>query len=68
VSGCIFTANSGAASNLTGYALLPGVLQSYKANISSYSPTVVPEPSTVVLMTIGLGLLGGAAVRRRRAA
>jgi len=68
VSGCIFTANNNAASNLTGYALLPGVLQSYKANINGYSPTVVPEPSTVVLMTIGLGLLGGVAVRRRRAA
>jgi hypothetical protein len=68
VTGCVFTANNNAASNLTGYALLPGVLQSYKANINGYSATVVPEPSTVVLMTIGLGLLGGVAVRRRRAA
>ena len=50
------------------YALLPGVLQSYTANINGYVPTVVPEPGTVVLMTIGLGLLGGVVVRRRRAA
>ena len=68
VSGCFFTSNNNGVSDLTGYALLPGVLQSYKANINGYVPTVVPEPSTVVLMTLGLGLLGGVVVRRRRAA
>ncbi|WP_309669180.1 esterase-like activity of phytase family protein [Gemmatimonas sp.] len=67
VSGCFFTSNSNGVSDLTGYALLPGILQSYKANINGYVPTVVPEPSTVVLMTIGLGLLGGVVVRRRTA-
>ena len=44
------------------------VLQVYTANINGYVPTVVPEPSTVVLMTLGLGLLGVVVVRRRRAA
>ncbi|WP_310571916.1 esterase-like activity of phytase family protein [Gemmatimonas sp.] len=68
VTGCFLTSNNSTAANLTGeYALLPGVLQSYKANINGYVPTVVPEPSTVVLMTIGLGLLGGVVVRRRTA-
>ncbi|QJR36758.1 esterase-like activity of phytase family protein [Gemmatimonas groenlandica] len=60
---------TGCTGTLTGdYALVPGILQSYKANINGYVPTVVPEPSTVVLMTIGLGLLGGVLVRRQRSA
>ncbi len=60
---------TGCTGTLTGdYALVPGILQSYKANINGYAPTVVPEPSTVVLMTIGLGLLGGVVVRRRKSA
>lgn len=60
---------AGCTGTLTAdHALLPGVLQVYTANINGYVPTVVPEPSTVVLMTLGLGLLGVVAVRRHRAA
>jgi hypothetical protein len=63
---CFFTTGGGPATlNESKFALLPGILQSYTANISGYAPTVVPEPSTVVLMAAGLlGL--GVATRRRR--
>ncbi len=62
---CVFSTGGGAATLTSGYSLLPGVLQSYSANISGYAPTVVPEPSTVALMAAGLLGLGVAARRRR---
>lgn len=63
-----FTTASGAPATLTSaYQLLPGVLMGYAARIDGYvspSAAVVPEPGTVVLTTIGLGIMGVVARRR----
>ena len=62
VVGCTFT-NNAAAAALTGeYALLPGVLHAYVANIDGYMAPV-PEPQTWALMGAGLAAL---ALRARR--
>ncbi len=64
---CPIGTTTGCTGTLTpDYSLLPGVLQSYTANIVGYQPTVVPEPNTAVPLTVGLGLLAGAVVRRRQ--
>lgn len=64
VTGCVLTSNGAAAELNSAYALLPGVLHAYSADITGYT-AVVPEPETVSLMVLGLGLLG-LTVRRRR--
>lgn len=68
--GCFTTATAGNATptgaTLTSdYALLPGILQSYSADINGYQPVVTPEPATLALLAGGLGLVGIAARRRR---
>ncbi|MEP6764962.1 MAG: esterase-like activity of phytase family protein [Gemmatimonadaceae bacterium] len=70
VTGCTFTTGGAAATVSAAYALLPGVLQAYTANISNYvAPfAVVPEPQSIALMAIGLGLLGVVAAKRNRQA
>lgn len=65
IIGCKSTSNgTDVALDLNRYALLPGVLHAYSADIDGYV-AVVPEPSTVTLMLIGLGGLAAAARRRR---
>ena len=64
-TGCTRTSNNTAVDlNLDTYALLPGVLHAYTADIDGYV-AVVPEPTTVTLMLIGLGGLAVTARRRR---
>ena len=56
-SGCFLTADPAAAAMLSGdYALLPGVLHAYTADIPGYV-TPVPEPATLAMMLAGLGVL-----------
>jgi hypothetical protein len=56
-SGCFLTADPAAAAMLSGdYALLPGVLHAYTADIPGYV-TPVPEPATLAMMLSGLGVL-----------
>ena len=63
--GCTRTSNNAAVDlNLDTYALLPGVLHAYTADIDGYV-AVVPEPTTVTLMLFGLGGLAVTARRRR---
>jgi hypothetical protein len=50
----------------SGYSLLPGILQSYTANINGYVPVVTPEPATLALLAVGLGVIGVGARRRRQ--
>jgi hypothetical protein len=66
-TGCVFTAG-GAPATVTGdYALLPGVLHAYTANIAGYlAPFVTPEPATVALTGLGLLALGASGARRMR--
>ena len=65
-TGCTRTSNNAAVDlNLDTYALLPGVLHAYTADIDGYV-AVVPEPTTVTLMLFGLGGLAVTARRRRR--
>lgn len=67
-TGCFLTTGGAAATLGADFSLLPGVLQAYTANITGYvSPTVVPEPNTVALLAVGLGVLGAVARRRRSA-
>jgi len=60
--GCFTTATANNAiptgADPAGYALLPGVLQSYSADINGFAPVVTPEPGTLVLLVSGLGLVG----------
>lgn len=65
-TGCVFTAGGATAELTSAYALLPGVLHAYSADINGYV-SVVPEPSEVSLVMIGLGMLAVGARRRRRA-
>jgi hypothetical protein len=55
-TGCVRTADGSAIVLTSAYAQLPGVLHGYAANISGYA-AVVPEPSEVSLMAIGLLML-----------
>ena len=64
VAGCFRTTGRASAELTNAYALLPGVLHAYTANIDGYVG-VVPEPSEVSLMVLGLGLLA-LGVRKRR--
>ena len=62
-TGCFSTATSAAATLGSDYALLPGVVQSYTANIAGYLAPV-PEPQTLALLLGGLLFVGAAAKRR----
>ncbi len=65
-SNCVFTTGGLATPLLAGYALLPGVLHAYTANISGYvAPATVPVPATLALVVTGLALMVGGAARRR---
>ena len=68
-SNCFSISSDGATVGTTnlgslpaGYALIPGVLHAYTADIN-----VVPEPTEVSLMVLGLGMLAIGARRRRQA-
>jgi hypothetical protein len=71
--GCFLTSNNATPADLFStqnngkYSLLPGVLQSYTANINGYVPVVTPEPATLALVAVGLGVVGVGARHRRRA-
>lgn len=59
-----------AVTDLTGYALIPGVLHAYRvtsADLGGYIAPV-PEPETYALMLAGLGIVGGIARRKARSA
>jgi hypothetical protein len=56
-TGCVTTANGSAAVLTDAYALLPGVLHAYTADIAGYSTNVVPEPKSVALLVFGLSVL-----------
>jgi|APFre7841882724_1041349.scaffolds.fasta_scaffold14641_3 hypothetical protein len=67
-TGCFFNTGGGAATLTPEYALLPGVLHAYRASAADLAglvrPFAVPEPGTLAVAALGLGLLR---VARRRA-
>ena len=66
-TGCFLTSNNATPATLSSaYALLPGVLHAYTADIVGYV-TPVPEPGGLALAVAGLGVFG-ALVRRRHSA
>ncbi|MGZ8379059.1 MAG: esterase-like activity of phytase family protein [Gemmatirosa sp.] len=67
-TGCTFTTGGGAATLTSAYRLVPGVLHAYTARIDGYvAPFVTPEPQSIALTAVGLGLLAAARRRRTRA-
>ena len=64
ITNCLFTENGNAASLTSAYALLPGVLHAYTANVDGYTAPL-PEPQTWALVLGGL-VAAGALSRRRR--
>jgi hypothetical protein len=64
-TGCVTTANGSAAVLTDAYALLPGVLHAYTADIAGYSTNVVPEPKSVALLVFGLSVLALTARARK---
>ncbi len=66
--GCFQTANGAVSASLTAdYALLPGVLHAYTANISGFTAAgAVPEPGTWGLVAAAAGAMAMAMVRRRQ--
>lgn len=54
--------------DITGYALIPGVLHAYKVSATDLAGYIapVPEPETYAMLLAGLGLVGFVARRRQR--
>lgn len=63
--GCVFTTGGGAAAWSAQYALVPGVLHAYAADVSGYLAPI-PEPETWALMLAGLAAVGVSSRRRSR--
>ncbi len=64
-AGCFSTFDASAMSLTSDYAMIPGVLQAYTADINGYVPVVTPEPESVVLVAGGLLALVAIARRNR---
>ncbi|MCC7052057.1 MAG: esterase-like activity of phytase family protein [Gemmatimonadaceae bacterium] len=56
VTGCVRTTDGSAVDLTASYAMLPGVLHAYAADIPGLV-SVVPEPATGMLLVVGLGVL-----------
>ncbi len=65
--GCTFTTGGAAATVTAQYAMLPGVLHAYAADVTGYTAPV-PEAGTWALMLAGLGVVGVVSRRRPRRA
>jgi hypothetical protein len=63
-TGCVFTTGGADATWSTQYALVPGVLHAYTADVAGYLAPI-PEPQTYALMLAGLAAVGAVARRRR---
>ena len=61
---CSFKTGGAATALLSGYALLPGVLHAYTANIAGYVAPV-SAPATLALAALSLALMGALARRKR---
>ncbi len=64
-SSCTFASGGAATPLLSGYALLPGVLHAYTANITGFV-AAVPTPASLPLVLMALGLMGFNARRASR--